>query len=134
MADLEKLKQSSSLPNLDLELKQDDDKWHVAASSAPEEPQKDELAEELKRLGQSANEKGNGGGAVGQLEQDDKASYYNARQREPEEGPAAAEEEEKLPQPTQKQMQREQQQIDDEIRGENHKDRVETMEVRINCT
>lgn len=125
MADLEKLKEPT-LHNFELELKQNDDKWHAVV-----EPKSDELAEELRKLegtstteGTSSSTEGDGvrGGDVGQLEQDDTASYYNARQHEAEED---------LPQPTQREMQREQQQIDDEIRGENHKDSVGSMEVSV---
>lgn len=103
----------------DLEqLKQDDDRH-----SSGEEP-KDELADELRNLdneekGAKRDEKQDNDDE-GQLEQDDKAGYYNERLPEPEE---------ELPQPTQKQRQREQQQIDDEILSEISKDRVETMEV-----
>lgn len=124
VADLEKLKEPT-LHNYELELKQDDDKWH-----AVEEPTRDELADELRKLevGPSTEGSSTGGGVKGdggQLEQDDTASYYNARQHEAGED---------LPQPTQIEMQREQQQIDDEIRGENHKDSVGSMEVSAgNC-
>lgn len=102
-----------NLPNLELELKQHEEKWHEVGDG-----KSDELADELKRLeGEQGKARANG-----QLEQDDKAGYYNERQREVEED---------LPQPTQKQMQHEQQQIDDGILREINKDRVETMEVSL---
>lgn len=123
VADLEKLKQPT-LNNYELELKEDDDRWHHLPVV-----EGDELADELKQLeGAQPSTTTPMGSAVnigGQLEQDDKAGYYNERQHE------MPTDDEELPAPTHKQMQREQQQIDDEIRSEINKDRMETMEVSV---
>lgn len=130
MADLEKLK-NENLPNFELELKEDDDRWHMVVDTKKSGGAKGDLVDELKGLEKEDGEGGEGKShnvnvAGGQPEQDDKAGYYNERQHDEEEDHDVGED---LPQPTQKQMEREQQQIDDEIRSEINKDHMETMEV-----
>lgn len=120
VADLDKLRQPpTTLHNLELDLKQIDEKWHEIGDNA----KPDDLVDELKELERNesrpspttttVDRKPNGG----QPEQDDRTNYYNETPQ-PEVG-----------QPTEQQIQREQQQIDDEIQGEINKDIIETMKV-----
>lgn len=121
-----KRENETNMHNLELELKEDDARWVL------KEPKSDELADELKSLKTPENDGHTktstaaviGAAGGGQLEQDDKLGYYNEWHDTQDE----------LPQPTQKQMQREQQQIDDGIQLELNKDRVETMEVSVGKT
>lgn len=125
---LEELKHPS-FHNIELELKQDDDMWHLKEVKDEQEGA-DELADELKKL--EHNESAPivhqqhaqllSKAIVGQMEQDDKAGYFNEKDQQSGE--------ENYGQSTKQQIQREQQQIDDEIQGEINKDQVETMKVR----
>lgn len=123
VAALEQLKEPTSLHNLELDLKQIEEKWHEIGGDV-KKSNTDELVDELKDLERNESEStanrkvgsGGGGGVVGQPELDD-TNYYNETPQ-PEVG-----------QPTEQQIQREQQQIDEEIQGEINKDRMETMKV-----
>lgn len=128
METLEQLK-NPSLLNTEQELKEDTDKWHLKeVETGPvtsTTPKVDELAEELRKLEgnesvpeQQRHQLHHQDG--GQLEQDDRASYFNER---------LPEEESVVGEPTEEQIQKEQRKVDEEIQGEINKDQQETMEV-----
>lgn len=128
MADLEELKEPT-LHNLELDLKQIDEKWHEIGDNVKKSRPDDELVDELKHLEQrnngsdsNVNRKGSSVSAAGagQPEQDDRMNYYNETPQPEEVG-----------QPTEQQIQRERQQIDDEIQGEINKDLMESIKVRM---
>lgn len=124
---LEELKHPT-FHNTEIKLKQDSDLWHLRNKEEQDDQEEvDELAEELKKLEHNettpiVQQQQLSKSFVGQMEQDDKAGYFNEKEQQSGE--------ETYGQSTKQQIQREQQQIDDEIQGEINKDQVETMKVR----